>query len=125
MLACAGARMTATRLWDTGSAPIPVVAEESVDPRFEIVVTSRYPGIEVPRVRQDLNSYGRMNVTASIRNTGRSQQAIEVKAKFFDAAGRILDSADWAQVFVGPGEVRQVELLCGEDGAATFKVLLR
>jgi len=126
-LACAGARgRSATRSWDGGSASIPVVQVESVDPSFEIVMTSRHGGIEIPMVRHGLNSYGRVNLTVWIRNTSRSQEMVEIKAKFFDASGGIVDAAaDWTQVFVGPGEAKQVELLCAEDGATTFKVLLR
>jgi len=126
-LACAGARgPSATRSWDGGSASIPVVQAESIDPSFEIVMTARHRGIEVPMVQHGLNAYGRMNLVVWVRNTSRSQEMVEAKGKFFDASGAALDAAaDWTQVFVGPGEAKQVELLCAEDGATTFKVLLR
>ncbi|MBN1423891.1 hypothetical protein JXA88_04975 [Candidatus Fermentibacteria bacterium] len=127
LLACAGMRgSSATRTWDGGSASIPVVRVESADPSFEIVMTVQHPGIEVPKIQHALNAYGRMNLTVWIRNGGRSQEMIEVKARFFDPSGSLLDATvDWTQVFVSPGEVRPLELLCAEEGAATFKVLLR
>lgn len=126
-VACAGMRgSSATRTWAGGSASIPVVRVESTEASFEIVMTAPRRGIEVPKVQHAFNAYDRMNLTVWLRNRGRSQEMVEVKARFFDASGAPLEAAaDWTQVFVSPGEARPVELLCAEDGAATFKVLLR
>jgi hypothetical protein len=105
---------------------VPVVDVENPDSAFEVVMTQRHRGVQVPMVQQGLNAYGRLNLTVWVRNTGRAQEMVELKAKFFDATGGPLDAvADWAQVFVGPGDATQAELLCAEDGAATFKVLIR
>jgi len=127
VIACGGlGEMTTTRVWSGGSEQMPVVDLESAGPSFEIVVTVPHPDVEIPTVRQEWNSYGRMNLVVWIRNAGRGQEMVEVKAKFFAKNGRILDSAaDWTQAFLNPGEAKQVELLCAEEGAETFKVLLR
>ena len=118
--------MTTTRVWSGGSEQMPVVDLESAGPSFEIVVANPHRGVEIPTVRQEWNSYGRMNLVVWIRNGGRDQEMVEIKAKFFGKNGRILDStADWTQAFLQPGEASQVELLCAEEGAETFKVLLR
>jgi hypothetical protein len=51
---------------------------------------------------------------------------VEVKAKFFDEQGTVLDAVgDWTQVFVEPGEAKQVQLSCLVEGARTFKVMIR
>ncbi len=126
LASCAGtAGRTSTRAWDGGSSPMPVVAVESAEPSFEVVMTTPERGIQVPMVQQRVNPYGRMNLTVWIRNTGRSQRAVEVQAKFFDASGAPLDAGGWTEVFVDPGEARQVDLVCREEGASTFKVLVR
>ena len=125
IIACAGTQST---LWVSpgDSEHIPVVQVESPSLHREVVMTTRLPGIDVPTIREDVNNAGRMIITAWIRNSSRTQQMVEVKAKFFDGAGRTLDAlGDWDQVFVNPGETKQVELTCGEDGALFFKLLLR
>jgi len=125
VLACAGTQST---LWQSpnDSKHIPVVRVESTTLNREVVMTTRLPGIDIPTVIEDTNASGRMIITAWIRNSGRTQQMVEIKAKFFDSAGNTLDAlGDWDQVFVHPGESNQVELSCGEDGAAFFKLLMR
>ena len=124
-IACAGTQST---LWISpeDGAHIPVVNVESPSLQREVVITTRIPGIDVPKVMEDVNASGRMIITVSIRNNGRSQQMADVIVKFFDPSGRNLDTlGDWNQVFVNPGEIKQVEFTCGEINASFFKVLLR
>lgn len=124
-IACAGTQST---LWISpeDSEHIPVINVESPSLQREVVITTRIPGIDVPKVMEDVNSSGRMVITVSIRNNSRSQQMADVKVKFFDTSGRNLDAlGDWNQVFVNPGEIKQVEFTCGEINASFFKVLLR
>lgn len=127
VLACAGAsRRTAVRQWRGGSEQIPIVDVESVGAGHEVVLVADHPGIEVVNVREIDSSYGRMTLEVWVRSSKRIQEMLEVKAKFFDEHGTVLDAvADWTQVFVEPGEAKQVQLSCLVEGARTFKVLVR
>ncbi len=127
VLSCASAgSQTAAWISPRGTEQIPVVRIESAEPNAEVVMTTEISNIDVPTIRQEFSSYGRMVLTVWIRNSGRSPQMADVKAKFFDRDGRMLEATgDWDQVFLQPGEATQINLLCGEEGAATFKVLLR
>lgn len=122
--ACASAPGVATRTWSGGSSPLPVVASETEAATFEVVNTVPHL-VEVPRVHQRLNEYGRMTVAIWVRNPGRVPVTVELQAKFFDGEGRPLDPTGWVQVFVSPKEARQVELSCSQQGATTFKILVR
>jgi hypothetical protein len=127
VFACAGAsRRTAIREWQGGSEQIPIVDVESVGAGYEVVLVADHPGIDIVNIREIDGGYGRMTLEVWVRNAGRMQEMVEVKAKFFDQSGTVLDAvADWAQVFVEPGEAKQVQLSCLEEGAHTFKVLVR
>jgi hypothetical protein len=127
VLACAGvSRRTAIRQWPGGSEQIPIVDEESVGAGHEVILVADHPGIEVVNIREIESSYARMTLEVWVRNSRRMQEMVEVKAKFFDEFGTVLDAAsDWAQVFVEPGEAKQVQLSCLVEGARTYKVLVR
>jgi hypothetical protein len=127
VIACARAgRQTAMRQWPGGSEQIPMVDVESVGVEHENVLVADHPGIDVVNVREIDGSYGRMTLEVWVRNSGRIQSMVEVKAKFFDETGAILDAAtDWTQIFVEPGEAKQVQLSCLVEGARTYKILIR
>jgi hypothetical protein len=127
VLACAGAsQRTVVRQWPGGSEQIPIVDVESVGPGHEVVLVVDHPGINVVNISEIEGAYGRMTLEVWVRNSGRIQEMVEIKAKFFDEYGTTLDAAaDWTQLFVEPGEAKQIQLSCLVEGARTFKVLVR
>jgi hypothetical protein len=127
VLACAGpSRRTVMRQWPGGSEQIPIVDVENVGAGHEVVLVVDHPGIEIVNIREIDGAYGRMTLEVWVRNSGRIQEMVDIKAKFFDEHGTVLDAAgDWTQVFVEPGEAKQVQLSCLVEGARTFKVLVR